>query len=48
MAGNLSTNQRAAFGGKSLECDGTLIMSEGYLDELTVSIWKQCDEWLER
>ena len=36
MAGNLSTNQRPAFGGKSLECDGMLIMSEGHLGEFTV------------
>ena len=34
MAGNLSTNQRPAFGRKSLERDGTLIMSEGPLGEL--------------
>ena len=33
MFGNLSTNQRLAFGGKSLEHDGTLIRSEGHLDE---------------
>ena len=44
MAGNLLTNQRPAFDGKSLERDGTLIMSEGHLDEFTVSIWKQCNE----
>ena len=48
MAGNLSTNQRPAFSRKSLEHDGMLIMSEGHLDELTVPIWKQCDEQLER
>ena len=46
MAGNLSTNQRPAFGRKSLECDGTLITSEGPLGELTVPIWKQSHEQL--
>ena len=43
-----STNQRLAFSGKSLEHDGTLMRSEGRLGELTVPIWKQYDEWLQR
>ena len=48
MAGNLSTNQRRAFGRKSMGSDGTLITSGGPLGEVTVSKWKQCDEQLER
>ncbi len=44
MAGNLLANQRPAFGRKSLKRDGMLIMSGGPLSQLTVSIWKQCDE----
>ena len=48
MAGNESTNQRPAFGRKSLECDSTLIRSGGHLGKFTVPIWKQYDEWLWR
>ena len=49
MVKNLSTNnQRFAFGRKSLEHDGMLIMSEGGLGEFTDPIWKQCNEWLWR
>ena len=46
LAGKLSTNQRPAFGAKSLEHDGKLITSERHLHEFTVSIWKQCNEQL--
>ena len=48
MAGNLSTNQRPAFGRKSLECDGTLIRSEGHLGELTVPTRKEYHKRLSR
>ena len=48
MTRNLSTNQRPAFGKKSLEHDGMLIMSGDPFGELLVFIWKQCDTWLER
>ena len=33
------TNQRPAFGRKSLDHDGMLIRSEGHLSEFTVAIW---------
>ena len=46
MSINQSTNQRPAFGGKSMEHDGTLIRSEGHSAEFTVPIWKQYNEWL--
>ena len=48
MAGNLVTNQRSAFGGKSLEPDGTLIRSEGHLGESTVPTRKEYHKWLSR
>ena len=48
MAGILSTNQRLAFGEKSLEYHGILIRPEDNLGEFTVPIWKWCDEWLGR
>ncbi len=41
---NKLTNHRQASGRKSLEHDGTLIRSEGYLSDFTVPIWKQYDE----
>ncbi len=41
VVGNLSTNQRPAFEGKSQERDSLLIRSEGHLYEFTVPIWKQ-------
>ena len=44
---NRSTDQRSAFGGKSLECDGMLIRSEDHLGEFTVPIWKRYNEWLQ-
>ncbi len=41
MAGNESTNQRAAFSRKSLGQDSMLIMSAGHIGKFTVLIWKQ-------
>ena len=46
MSMNQSTNQRPAFGKNSLECDSTLMKSEGLLGEFTFVIWKQYDVWL--